>query len=407
MVKELTISLLGHKDHGKSTLIGKMLIETGSISEDRINEARAICKGMGKEFEPGFLLDSFVEEREGGFTLDTTRVQIRSGEYIFNLIDVPGHKELVKNMLSGASNADCAILIVSAMEGEGLQKETLLHIKLARMLGLERMIVTINKMDFSGYDRSVFGKVEGEVKKALSEFGFDPGRMQFVPISALKGDNIAKKSINWYEGESVLELMKGLYFDRGRMLRSLPARMVVQDYAEQGGEGIIIGKVEAGVFRKGETIVSMPGRKKGAIRKIMGARGETESVEAGQGAGFSCGFSASRGEVCMGPDSAPAPVRKLKAEIFCFPSSSVREGAHLKLICSSQESGATLKSIASVFDPVSGKGGAPGIVGPGQFAHVEIETEKEMVLEQHSKMPVLGRFVLSDGKGIIGIGVVE
>jgi small GTP-binding protein len=408
MAKELTISLLGHKDHGKSTLIGKMLIETGSISPDRINEARQICKGMGKEFEPGFLLDSFVEEREGGFTLDTTRVQIRSGDYIFNLIDVPGHKELVKNMLSGASGADCAILIVSAKEDEGLQKETLLHIRLAKMLGLEKIIVTINKMDLSGYDKAVFGKVEADVRKVLAGFGFDLGKIQFVPISAIKGDNMTEKSgeMGWHDGKPLLELMKGLYFDRRELLLALAGRMIVQDFVNEGGQGIVIGKVEAGSFHKGQEIISMPGRKKGRITRIMGARGETERAEAGQGIGMVCGISPMRGEVCMPAESAAEPVEKIDAEIFCFPSATMGEGKEMTLTCASQESKAKIIAIRSVFDPIDGGAGKDS-VGPAQFARVSIELEKEMVLEPHSRMPVLGRFVLSDGKGAIGIGVVE
>src|SRR5271154_1586737 len=187
------VTLLGHKDHGKSTLIGNMLITTKSVSEQRINDAKKTSKKLGRNFEPGFILDSFEEEREGGLTIDTTRAQVLYKGNAFEFIDVPGHEELIKNMISGASNADFAVLMVSAKPDEGIRDQTFRHLYLAGMLGIKKILVAVNKMDKVGYEENRFDEIRSRILTFLIKTGFEKKNLYFVPISAYNAENLVSK----------------------------------------------------------------------------------------------------------------------------------------------------------------------------------------------------------------------
>ena len=203
------VTLLGHKDHGKSTLIGSLLIVTKTVSKDRLNEAKKQSANLGRKFEPGFILDSFSEERKGGLTIDTSRAQVKYRDSAFEFIDVPGHEELIKNMISGASYAKFALLIVSANKNEGIRPQTKRHIYLSRMLGIEKLIVAVNKMDTVGYDKDIFEQIHKELGEFLEKIGVDSRSVNFVPISAYGSENLSKRSSNmpWYKGKPLLDLM--------------------------------------------------------------------------------------------------------------------------------------------------------------------------------------------------------
>ncbi len=416
MPNEIRISLLGHKDHGKSTLIGRILHDTGSITKDRIEEAKGICRSLGKEFEFAFLLDSFVEEREGGFTLDTTVAQARHGDNIYNLIDVPGHKELVKNMLSGASMADAAILIVSAKEGEGLQDETKLHIYLARLLGISRLAVAVNKMDAAMYSEAEFRRIESGVRALLDSFGFRGKDIEFIPISAMKGDNVMNQSsaMPWYRGRTLIGHMEG--FAAGGRLDSnlhLPARMLVQDVYEMNGERLAVGRVEAGVFKDGDEIEILPAGRRARIDGLRSGNGSAlAQASAGQNVGVLFGGDSAVGRGTVFAESARSvkPSSRLRARVFCLPESSIGIGEALTVICGPQESGGKLAAIMNTMHPIHDrepkKGGGITIVNGSEAAEVEIELGKPLVFEPFSAMPPLGRFVLAKGGRVAGVGVV-
>ena len=177
------ITMLGHKDHGKSTLIGSLLMSTGSATEERIADAKNTSKKLGKQFEPAFILDAFSEEREGGLTIDTARAQIKYMGKAFELIDVPGHEELIKNMLSGASYANTAVLVVSAAKDEGIKPQTKRHLFLAKMLGIRHFIVAVNKMDTVGYSQNDYEMIKNDIAAYLDDIGVHSQSVNFVPIS--------------------------------------------------------------------------------------------------------------------------------------------------------------------------------------------------------------------------------
>ena len=203
------ITLLGHKDHGKSTLIGNLLILTNSVTQARIREAEKYSKRLHKNFEPAFILDSFHEERMEGLTIDITRVEIAYKDVAFSFIDVPGHEELIKNMISGASYASTALLLVSAQKDEGIRDQTKRHLFIAKMLGIDHLVVAVNKMDSVGYKKEQFDSIKEGMMEFVKKIGFLDKDVSFVPVSARVGDNLVTKSAEtkWYKGVSLIELI--------------------------------------------------------------------------------------------------------------------------------------------------------------------------------------------------------
>ena len=254
------ITMLGEKDHGKSTFIGNLLIATGSASDYRIKEAQKHSK-MGR-FEPAYILDSFTEEREQEMTIDTTRAEIVQDGNIYEFIDVPGHLELIKNMLSGASNGDLAILMVSAKPDEGFQPQTKRHVFLANLLGISSLIVAINKIDIANYDQKTFERIKGEVEAYLKAIGFKKP-LVFVPISAYNNENIVTKSekIPWYNGKPMLDLVKEFAAEYGGAIKpKLKAlRLFVQDAMDDSENSVVFGTVQSGKVAVGEKIKIEPG----------------------------------------------------------------------------------------------------------------------------------------------------
>ncbi|MBD3210148.1 hypothetical protein GF318_02090 [Candidatus Micrarchaeota archaeon] len=411
MAKEIRISLLGHKDHGKSTLIGRLLYDTRSITEDRINEARATSKSLGKDFEYAFLLDSFEEEREGGFTLDTTRAQVHHNGVIYELIDVPGHKELVKNMLTGASLAHAAILIVSAQPDERLRDETKLHLYLASLLGIKNLVVTINKMDTISYDEQEFNKIRDDITEILTGFGYE--KLAFVPVSAKEGDNVSalSEATPWYKGKTVLQYMQEFSdIDYEKELKSLPARMFVQDVYDMGGEKILVGRLDTGTLSVGDMIAVEPAGIERKIEQMMLRQDVVDKAEAGQNIGLKLeeNDGIQRGNVCMPADNKTKPTSSIKAKIFCLPGNGVKAGERLTITCASQEAEAEISVIIEKMNPISDKEPKKGVseIDGWESAQVEIKLGRPMVFESFSEVPHTGRFVLSRDN-IIAVGVVE
>jgi len=410
--REIKISLLGHKDHGKSTLIGRLLYETHSITEDRINEARAMSKTLGKEFEYAFLLDSFEEEREGGFTLDTTRAQVHHNGVIYELIDVPGHKELVKNMLTGASLAHAAILIVSAQKDERLRDETKLHLYLASLLGIKNLVVAINKIDTIDYDEEEFSRIKGEVSVILKSFGYE--ELSFVPVSAKKGDNVASLSgaTPWYKGKTVMGFMEEFSaFDYEKELEQLPARMFVQDVYDLDDEKILVGRLETGTLAVGEEVSIEPLGIAHGIDELKIKYESVKEARVGQNVGLMLAAegmaNVKRGNVCMPSKNKARPVKSINARIFCLPGNEIKIGDDLSITCVSQETRSKISKVIKKINPIfdkEPKENADEIRG-WEAAEVQIDLKDPLVFEKFSKVPPMGRFVLSKSI-IVAVGVV-
>lgn len=302
MTQRLNITLLGHKDHGKSTLIGRLLCDTGSVMEDRMQEVRETSRSLGKPFEYAFLLDSFKEEREGGMTMDVIHAQIKGRRHLYDCIDVPGHKELIKNMLTGASHAEAGILIVSTKEG--IEEQTLQHLRLAEWLGLDRLLVAINKMDLTGYEQVVFEEMKDRISTLVGN-GLSI-MMSYIPVSAYEGDNVVSRSshMGWYSGPTLYEHMEDLTVPE--LLLQMPLRLPVQDvYWTDNGERIIAGRIESGSIHVGQSVLFVPSGVTAAVKAILTPNKNTGRASAGENVGIVCDpdpTSVKRGDVCCLPE---------------------------------------------------------------------------------------------------------
>ncbi|MCL4365437.1 GTP-binding protein [Candidatus Marsarchaeota archaeon] len=398
------VTLLGHKDHGKSTLIGNLLIATGSVSEARINDAKRTSKQLGRKFEPGFILDSFQEEREGGLTIDTTRAQILYNGKAFELIDVPGHEELIKNMMSGASNADFAVLTVSAKNGEGIKDQTFRHLYLAKMLGIRKIIVAVNKMDEIRYDKKKFDDIRSNIRKFLMKIGIQEGNIKFVPISAYNAENLLKKSskMAWYSGNTLLDLMSK-ESNAVRKTEDKNLRILIQGYLESSDGRLILGKVISGKVKEGEFVSVLPQNIKSKIIKmyIKGRRSKSSSM--GQNVALKLNAtipSGLRGSIIYTIPNSCKPTKAIQALIFSVKD--VRARQTLRFNGNSLDCNI---NVEKVIDTTTGD-----IVNkplkPLNAAIATIGLAEPIMAEPFSKSEDLGRFVLYYKKEFSGIGII-
>ncbi len=260
----LKVVFVGHVDHGKSTLIGRILHDTGSLAEGKIEQIEKACAAEGMEFEFAFLLDALLEEQEQNVTIDTTQIPFRTQRRQYVIIDAPGHKEFLKNMITGASSADAAILVIAATEG--VQEQSRRHAYLLGLLGIQQLIVVVNKMDLANYAEDRFRSIETTYGAFLTELGLKP--LFVIPASAKAGENIAIKSkkMSWFDGPTVLEAL-----DQTESKQSgdaLPLRFCVQDIYRFDERRIVAGRIETGVLRVGDPIVFSPANKASTVQTI-------------------------------------------------------------------------------------------------------------------------------------------
>jgi len=276
MAKEkphINLVFIGHVDHGKSTTVGRLLFDSGTIDEQTLRKLKEKAEELGKGgFEFAFIMDNLKEERERGVTIDLAHKKFVSDKYEFTIIDAPGHKDFIKNMITGASQADAAVLVVAA--SDGVMEQTKEHIWLSRTLGVGQMIVAVNKMDAVKYDETKFNKVKEQVTAVLKTAGFNPANVAFIPLASLLGDNVVKKSekLKWYSGPTLREQLDLLKEPEKPV--DLPLRLPIQDVYNITGIGVVpVGRVETGIMKVGDKIIVTPGR------EGKGVNGEVKSIE--------------------------------------------------------------------------------------------------------------------------------
>ncbi|HII38849.1 TPA: hypothetical protein HA318_02510 [Candidatus Micrarchaeota archaeon] len=418
-MKSVAVSLLGHKDHGKSTLIGRLLVECNAAAKERVEHVRELSKSMGKDFEYAFLLDSFREERADGLTMDSTSAKLSLNGKVIELIDVPGHKELVKNMLTGASRAKYALLVASAKPGEGFQEETRLHVLLARMLGLERVVVAVTKMDMQGYSREVFDGISKSVVDYLLFVGFERSQIKLIPVSAMAGDNIKTKSSSmpWFAGKPVVEEMDS-FFDSGEgeaaARRQAPARFLVQDSVDTDEGRAVLGRVEQGTLRKGDEVFFLPENSAGTIGKIMFFGRAADSAGPGENAGLLMDFGRSafpgKGSVGCRKGEGVNAVEEMQAKLFVLPGFYLDFGKPLRVKNASGESNCRVARVLERIDFIKNTVEKEVRLEKGDsmdFLLAELECEGSAVFEEFAKTPFLGRFVVLQDNQIAAVGTVE
>lgn len=392
---DVRVVFIGHVDHGKSTLIGRLLYDSESIKDDRVEEIQKLAEEYKRRFEFAYFLDSFEDELREERTIDTVSLMFKSKRNYYTITDVPGHEQFIKNMLTGASHADVAVLVVSAEEG--VQEQTRRHFFLVNMLGTKQILITINKMDAVDYKKERFDAVKSEVNDFLSPFGFYT--VDFIPVSAMEGDNIYKKSDNmpWYDGPTLIEALDEMHVSK----EEKPLRFVVQDVYDE----IIVGRVESGVLRKGDEVIFEPSGIKAVIEKIKVFEGELEKARTGDSIGIVIDGEVKRGEVCGHLKDPPVATQSFLGEVVLFDE--LKTGETLELRCGTAKVRCEIKEIRELINSETGEVMEmhPKKIKKHEAATILFKVES-MVVEKFADIPELGRFVLVKEGRNIGAGVV-
>ena len=391
--KVLKLVIVGHVDHGKSTLIGRLLFDTGSLPNDKISEIQQICSALGKEFEYGFILDNLEEERDQGITIDTTQIFFSSKKRQYVIIDAPGHVEFVKNMITGASQAQAAVVIIDAEEG--VKEQTKRHAYILGMLGIQKVIVLINKMDRVGYDQKRFSNVRESFIDFLNAIKLNAAC--FIPVCANTGDNIVKRSDNipWYQGPTFLEALDSLQAYQSS--NDNPLRFVVQD-VYNFSRRIIAGKVLSGVLHQNEEILILPSKEKTRIRSLEEYMKNPTEAETGKCIGVTTADKVfcDRGYLFSDPNDSPTVTHQFCANIFWMDKESCKKDQPVTFRCSTQESRGMITRFHTVINSSSLEiiGSDMDEIHNREVALVTIQTDNPVVVEKYMKTAELGRFVL-------------
>jgi len=412
----MNIIFVGHVDHGKSTCVGRLMYDSGIISEQEMKKLVEEAKKHGKVgFEFAFVMDKIKEERERGVTIDLAYKKLITPKREITIIDAPGHKDFVKNMITGASQADAAFLTISAKDG--IQPQTKEHLWLLRTMGVQQIAILVNKMDAVDYKEEAFKKVKGDVSDLLKGIGVNPEKITFLAVSGLKGDNIYKRSNNmpWYKGPTLFEQLD--LFEEPKALVDLPLRMPIENVYEITGRGTIpVGKVVTGVMKVGQKVKVLP------ARSGRGIEGEVRSIEkhnepiSEAPAGFNIGVNIrgvgkkdiARGDVICDAANPPAVVEEFTAQLAVINHPTVIAKGYTPVFhVLTAQVPCRFVEILHKIDPASGQPlpGKVDFIKNGDVAVVKIKPMGNLVLEKSSVNPLMARFAVRDAGATVAAGV--
>ncbi len=413
----MNMVIIGHVDHGKSTLVGQILLQTGQFPQHMLDKYKEEAKAKGKEsFALAWIFDNLKEERERGVTIDVAHKRFDTDKYYITIIDAPGHRDFVKNMITGTSQADAAILVVAGPEG--IMAQTKEHMFLARTLGVKQLIVAINKMDDTKppYDKAKYESVKDEMAKLAKSVGYKDEQVQFVPVSAFVGDNIKEKGkIDWWTGDSILKAIDKFIIPKKPT--DLPLRWPIQDvYTIKGVGTVPVGKIETGIMKPGQQLIFRPSTKPG------GATGEVKTIEMhheqisqgepGDNVGVNMrGVNKNeirRGDVAGPANDPPTVAKSFIAQIMVLNHPSVITKGYTPVFhCYTSQVACRFEEIQKKLDPRTGqvKEENPDFIKTGDAAIVKIIPTRPMVIESSKKIPQLGRFAIRDMGQTVAAGV--
>ena len=407
----LDLVVVGHVDHGKSTLIGRLLADTGSLPQGKLEQVKAHCARTARPFEYAFLLDALKNEQSQGITIDAARCFFHTAKRHYIINDAPGHIEFLKNMVTGAARAEAALLVIDA--AEGIRENSRRHGYIVSMLGIRQVVVLVNKMDLAGYEREVFERIESEYRAFLANLGVRP--LRFIPISAREGGNVATRAhqMPWYEGPTVLEQVD--VFEKENRDLALPLRLPVQDiykFTESDDDRrIVAGTIETGSVRAGDEVIFLPSRKSTRIASIEAFNAEVpECAVAGQALGYTLAeqIYISPGELMCRVDEAPARVgTRFRANVFWMGRSPMVAGRRYKLKLGAARVPVELVQVLSVLDAseLSSEQGKRQI-DRHDVAEVLLETARPVAFDLAGEIEQTSRFVIVDGDQIAACGTV-
>jgi elongation factor 1-alpha len=407
----MNLVTIGHVDHGKSTAMGRMLFEKGVVKEEEIKKFEAMGD-KGKSFKFAWVMDALKEERERGLTIDLAHKKFETDKYYFTIIDAPGHRDFVKNMITGASQADAAVLVVAA--DDGIMPQTREHAALSFTLGVSQLVVVINKMDLVDYKQETFNKLKAEIIDLLKVVGHRaPDKFTFVPISAFNGENVTKRSekMKWYSGPVLYESLDGFAVPEKPLDK--PLRLPVQDVYTITGVGTVpVGRVETGVVKVGDTIIFEPTGVTGEVKSIEMHHEQIQKAEPGDNIGFNVRgvekAAVKRGDVVGHPQMPPKVVKEFKARIAVLQHpTAVAAGYTPVFHAHTAQVACALTEIVNKLDPKTGEPvqDKPEFIKKGDLATIMVTPTRPMVLEKASEIPQLSRFAIRDMGMTVAAGV--
>jgi elongation factor 1-alpha len=418
----LNLVVTGHVDNGKSTTVGHLLVDLGVIDQRTIDTfaKESEATGKGDTFKYAWVLDSIKDERDRGITIDLAFQKFETSKFFYTLIDAPGHRDFIKNMITGASEADAAILVVSVKPGEteaatepgGQARE---HAFLSRTLGVGQIVVALNKMDDAGYAESRFNEVKEIVEKMLKMVGYNTSKVNFIPVSAWKGDNLVKKSQNmsWYKGPTLSEALDS--FTPPEKPINKPLRIPIQDVYSITGVGTVpVGRVETGTIKSNQKVIVMPASVSGEVKSIETHHTQMDSAEAGDNIGFNLrGVDKKlihRGDIIGNIENPPSVAKEFEAQIIVIHHPTAMAPGYTPVLhAHTAQVAATLSEFVAKIDPKTGgiTEEKPKFLKTGDAAIVKIKPVRPLAIETFKEFPEIGRFALRDMGTTIAAGIVK
>ena len=421
MAKEkphINIVFVGHVDHGKSTTIGRLMYDSGVLPENELKKLKDKAQELGKVgFEFAFVMDNLKEEQARGVTIDLSHKKFETKKFEYTIIDAPGHKDFIKNMITGAAQADVGVLVVAATDG--VMAQTKEHVFLAKTFGINQLCIAVNKMDAVNYDEAKYKSVKEDVSNLIKMVGYNPDTVPFIPSSALKGDNIFNKSENmsWYKGPTIMEQLD-IFVEPEKPVQ-LPLRLPIQDVYSITGIGVVpVGRIETGKMKNGDKIIAVPGR------EGTGVVGECKSIEMhheqvteaipGDNIGFSVrGFTKkdlARGDVIGHTDNPPTVATEFTAQILVLNHPTVMTVGYTPVFhINTSQVACQITELVSKLNPATGEVTEqnPDVLRNGDAAIVKIKPTKPVVIEKLSEIPQLARFAIRDAGSTVAAGMCK
>jgi elongation factor 1-alpha len=418
----MNLVVVGHVDNGKSTTVGHLMVDLGVIDQRTIDAfaKESEATGKGDTFKYAWVLDSIKDERDRGITIDLAFQKFETAKFFYTLIDAPGHRDFIKNMITGASEADAAILVVSVKPGEteaavepgGQARE---HAFLARTLGVSQIVVALNKMDDTSYSEARYKEVKETVEKMLKLVGYNISKVPIIPISGWKGDNLIKKSENmpWYKGPTLAEALAS--FAPPEKPVGKPLRIPIQDVYSITGVGTVpVGRVETGTISANDKVIVMPAGVTGDVKSIETHHTQMQSAESGDNIGFNLRGvdkkSIKRGDVIGPTNNPPTVAKEFEAQIIVIHHPTAMAPGYTPVLhAHTAQVAATLSEFVGKIDPKTGGivEEKPKFLKTGDAAIVRIKPVRPLAIETFKEFPEIGRFALRDMGTTIAAGVVK
>ncbi len=416
--EHINLVFIGHVDHGKSTTVGRLLFDTGNVDEQAMRKLKEKAEQLGKKgFEFAFVMDNLKEEQERGVTIDLAHKRFDTDKYYFTIIDAPGHRDFIKNMITGASQADCAVLVVAA--NDGVNAQTIEHLKLSKIFGVGQLLVAVNKMDISGVEFSEkrYKEVIEDVKKHAAQAGWKVDLLRFIPIASFPGENIAKKSTKmpWWTGDTLLEAINK--FQIPQKPTNLPLRLPIQDVYNITGIGVVpVGRVETGIMKVGDKVMVVPGREgkgvPGEVKTIEMHHEAVNQAEPGDNIGFNVrGIGKkdiARGDVLGHADNVPSVVTEFTAQVVIMSHPSVVTVGYTPVFhIHTAQIACRFDQIIKKLNPATGQEVTENkdILRNGDAAIVKLIPMQPLVIEKNTEIPQMSRFAIRDSGATVAAGM--